>query len=181
MGLEKEFLFISLRQIPLCWRWCLLFAAFPGCDEDRPRRGSVRVPSAAEDKFIGVTSLRNLHQHLGLEPRQMPCRLPLDTSQLLFLVSSKMLETEKMSGWFLHVWLPLWSMKEEVWCRLNGDTVGDLLKSEGVPNQHGYHSILHLVWAELSPSPPPGWGRAVGPSRSDGVLCQMSWPPHHLT
>lgn len=52
---------VSLRQIPRCWSWCLLFAALPGCDEDRPRRGSVRVPSAAEDKFIG-----------GYQPQKSP-------------------------------------------------------------------------------------------------------------
>ena len=33
-------------------------------------------------------------------------------------------------------------MEEEVWGCFAGDTVGDLIKIEGILNQHGYHSIL---------------------------------------
>ena len=80
-----------------------------------------------------------------------------------------------------------------VWGCFAGDTVGDLFKIEGTLNQHDYHSILqrHAI---------PSGLRLVGPSfifqqdndpkhtsrlcegyltkkESDGVLCQMTWPP----
>ncbi|CAJ0954683.1 unnamed protein product [Ranitomeya imitator] len=80
-----------------------------------------------------------------------------------------------------------------VWGCFAGDTVGDLIKIEGILNQHGYHSILqrHAI---------PSGLRFVGPSfifqqdndpkhtsrlckgyltkkESDGVLRQMTWPP----
>ena len=80
-----------------------------------------------------------------------------------------------------------------VWGCFAGDTVGDLFKIEDTLNQHGYHSILqrHAI---------PSCLRLVGPSfivqqdndpkhtsrlcrgyltnrKSDGVLCQMTWPP----
>ena len=50
----------------------------------------------------------------------------------------------------LHAWFPLWSM-EEVWRCFAGDTVGDLFKTEGTLNQHGYHSILqrHAIPSSL--------------------------------
>ena len=80
-----------------------------------------------------------------------------------------------------------------VWGYFSGDTVGDLFQIEGILNQHGYHSILrrHTI---------PSGLRLAGPSfilqqdndpkhtsrlckgyltkkESDGVLCQMTWPP----
>ena len=80
-----------------------------------------------------------------------------------------------------------------VWGCFAGDTVGDLFKTEGTLNQHGYRSILQQ-YAILSSL------RLVGPSfifqqdsdprhtsrlcrgyltkkESDGVLRQMTWPP----
>ena len=81
-----------------------------------------------------------------------------------------------------------------VWGCFAGDTVGNLFKIEGTLNQHGYHSILQ--WHAI-----PSSLRLVGPSfifqkgndpqytsrlcnsyltkkESDGVLHQMTWPPH---
>ena len=80
-----------------------------------------------------------------------------------------------------------------VWGWFAGDTVGDLFKIEDTLNQHGYHSILQRRAI-------PSGLRLVGPSfifqqdndpkhtsrlckgyltkkESDGVLCQMTWPP----
>ncbi|XP_073531794.1 mRNA-capping enzyme isoform X3 [Phyllobates terribilis] len=68
-----------------------------------------------------------------------------------------------------------------VWGCFAGDTVGDLLKIEGILNQHGYHSILqrHAI---------PSGLRLVGPSfifqqdndpKYTSRLCKgyLTWPP----
>lgn len=48
--------------------------------KDRPRKGWPRVPSAAEDKFITVTSLRNRQLTAHINPSQSPRNSPISTS-----------------------------------------------------------------------------------------------------
>src|SRR4029434_8261515 len=76
-----------------------------------------------------------------------------------------------------------------VWGCSAGDTVGDLLKIQGILNQHGYHSILqrHAIPSGLrsvglqQDNDPKHTSRLckgyLNLKESDGVLCQMTWPP----
>ena len=80
-----------------------------------------------------------------------------------------------------------------VWGCFAGDTVGDLFKSEGTLNQHGYHSILqqhailsglHLVGPSFifqQDNEPKHTSRlckgCLTKKESDGALSQMTWPP----
>ena len=166
-----------------------------GSHEDRPRKGRPRVTSAAEDKFIRVTSLRNhkltapqiraqidatqssSRRHISTSTVQrrlsksgLLCQIaakktllfgPRNTRNVhwtswslcfgLFFINAvqdtrfwSVCDAEKVNGWSLHAWFPLWSGGGGVmvWGCFAGDTVGDLFKIEGTLNQHGYHSIL---------------------------------------
>ncbi|CAJ0934134.1 unnamed protein product [Ranitomeya imitator] len=71
-----------------------------------------------------------------------------------------------------------------VWGCFAGDTVGDLFKIEGMLNQHGYHSILqrHATPSGLQQDNDPKHTSRLckgylTKKESDGVLCQMTWPP----
>ena len=106
-----------------------------GSHEDRPRTGRPRVTSAAEDKFIRVTSLRN---------RQLTA--PQIRAHINALQSSSP----------ENVWFPPWSMEEEVWwCggALLVTLFCDLFKIQGILNQHvAKHSAAtcHPIWFALS-------------------------------
>ena len=81
----------------------------------------------------------------------------------------------------------------EAWRRsFAGDTVGDLFKTEGALNQHGYHSILqrHAIASSLllvgpslifqqdnDPKHTSRLCRGYLTKESDGALHQMTWPP----
>ena len=80
-----------------------------------------------------------------------------------------------------------------VWGCFADDTVGDLFKIEGTLNQHGYHSILqrHAIPYGLcfvgssfifkQDNDPKHTSRLckdyLTRKESDGMMCQMTWPP----
>ncbi|KAF7664628.1 hypothetical protein LDENG_00171500 [Lucifuga dentata] len=124
-----------------------------GSHEDRPRKGRPRVTSAAEDKFIRVTSLINRK----LTAPQI--RAHINASQ-----SSSSRHIHGGGGVM-------------VWGCFAGDTVGDLFKIQGTLNQHGYHSILqrHAIPSGLrlvGPSSRLCKGYLTK-KESDGVLRQL--------
>lgn len=111
----------------------------------------------------------------------------LSWSRRLFWVLSNMLETEKMRGWFLHVWLPLSSMKEEVWWCFGGDTLGDEV------TKLGSYLTNMAATALCSRSPSHSWTSTKFSSRlwksywtSGGVMCvrcpglHIIWPKPNL-
>ena len=78
-----------------------------------------------------------------------------------------------------------------VWGCFAGDTVSDLFRIEGTLNQHSYHSILQqhaipsgldLVFNRAMTQNTSRLCKGYFPKKeSDGVLHQMTWPPHHPT
>ena len=84
-----------------------------------------------------------------------------------------------------------------VWGSFAGDTVGDLFRMQGTLNQHGYHSILQryaipsglrlmgTIICYFNRTMPQHTSRLCNgyltKKESDGVLHQMTWPPHSPT
>uniref|UniRef100_A0A096LRP3 Transposase IS30-like HTH domain-containing protein n=1 Tax=Poecilia formosa TaxID=48698 RepID=A0A096LRP3_POEFO len=125
-----------------------------GSHEDRPRKGRPRVTSAAEDKFIRVTSLRN---------RRLTAARIRDQVNATQCSSSRHISATTV---------------KRVWGGFAGDTVGDLFKFEGILNQHGYHSILqlHAIPSGLRlVGPSSGLCKGYSTKKErDGVLRQMN-------
>ncbi|XP_073529695.1 uncharacterized protein [Phyllobates terribilis] len=162
-----------------------------GSHEDRPRKGRPRVTSASEDKFIGVTSLRNrrltvaqIRDQVNATQSSSSRHISTTTVKRRLCVAGlhgkiaarkPLLGTGNKKGERMDSTCLVPTVKNGgggvmVWGCFAGDTVGDLFKIEGILNQHGYHSILqrHAI---------PSGLRLVGPS----FIFQQDNDPKHTS